>query len=152
MAALLLLGPRPYVAVKQVSAVQASTSLILRHGARDTPGSYNARARARPIRCVWVTASSSTVSCPPCRQGIVNAIPAHSANCPRSRQNPVHVPLESVSTFLWKPRPPSAGIISVAHELAEGTTSRRYRASPIKQSCRTSFNLPVSSGRSNLAR
>jgi hypothetical protein len=59
------------------------------------------------------------LSCPPCRHAIVNAIPAHSRNCPPSRRNSVYVALESVSTLIWKPCPPSAGIRNSPEKPAE---------------------------------
>ena len=62
-------------------------------------------------RVPWPKASPLVASCPRCLNGIVTAIPAPGGFCLRTCQTPVHVPMESMSTLLWKPCPSSAGII-----------------------------------------
>ena len=90
------------------TAADSSSIDVVFSSSRDQGSSWLASclgSRARPIKPDLIGASSSPSPCPPCRHGIVNAIPARPTKCPRSRRNSVHVPLESASTLLWKPCP-----------------------------------------------
>ena len=116
------------MAVKQVPAVQASASFILCHGARDPPGSYD--ARARPFKSPLVFADSTLWGVRSMYNSMdAGIIAVEVSTMPARHRERYSSSLRNLSTITPESCPPSNGI--TVHDALESpsTMSRNNHAS-----------------------